>query len=62
MDYLKTALYVDIVMTLFLMIFFLALGGLDSVIPLLPILLLVGIAFGPIIMLVSWVNASFWQW
>ncbi len=58
---LKSALYVDIVMTLFMVFFSWAITGLDAMVNLLPMILIVGAAIGPVIMVVSWVNAAFWQ-
>ena len=59
---LKYALYIDIVMTLFMVFSFWAIAGLDAVVNLLPMMLIFGIAIGPVIMVISWVNAAFWQW
>jgi len=59
---LKYALYIDIVMTLFMVFFFWAIAGIDAVVNILPMMLIFGIVIGPVIMVISWVNAAFWQW
>ena len=61
MGYLKAALYLDVILTLTLIILFTALGSIDSMISLLPVLLALGVASGPTMMFISWVYASAWS-
>ena len=61
MGYLKAALYLDVILTLAMILFFIAFGGFDSVIPMLPMLLVFGVASGPIVLFISWVYESFWS-
>lgn len=61
MGYLRAPLYPDIILAATMIILFEALGGVDSMISLLPIILILGVASGPIFLFISWVCGSFWN-